>query len=277
MSSSIRPAAKKSLGQNFLVDRRIVGRILGAAEVNPDDTVVEIGPGRGTLTRALADRVGRLVAVEIDENLAASLAESFRDIPHVDILPADARHVDIESLVEPAAPYKVVANLPYYAATPIIRRFLEARHKPTVMVVMVQQEVARQMAAATGRMRLLSVAIQLYGRPHIVANVPPRAFRPAPKVTSSVLRIDVYPEPALTLDSQQEFFRLVRAGFSAPRKQLRNCLRQALGLPSDEVERMLRHARIDPERRPQTIALTEWGQLYEAYRASSAAPSGRSS
>ena len=277
MSSPIRPAAKKSLGQNFLVDRRIVGRILGAAEVTPDDTVVEIGPGRGTLTRALADRVGRLVAVEIDENLAASLAASFRDIPNVDILPADARLVDIESLVEPPAPYKVVANLPYYAATPIIRRFLEARHKPTVMVVMVQQEVARLMAAVPGRMRLLSVAIQLYGRPHIVANVPPRAFRPAPKVTSSVLRIDVYPEPALTLDSQEEFFRLVRAGFSAPRKQLRNCLRQALGLPSDEVERMLRQARIDPERRPQTIALTEWGQLYEAYRASSTAPSGRSS
>ena len=260
------PPAKKALGQHFLVDGRVVGRIVQAADLSPSDVVLEIGPGRGALTRALVERAGRVVAVEVDEALAERLAESIGHRPNFTVVAADAREVDIDSLVESDAPYKVVANLPYYAASPIIRRFLEAEHKPTLMVVMVQREVAQEMVARPGKMRLLSVATQLYGDPRIVASVPPRAFRPAPKVSSSVVRIDVYGEPAVQFDSADRFFRLVRAGFSAPRKQLRNTLMHGLDESPDAAQEMLARAGIDSTRRPQTLSLAEWGALYEAYR-----------
>jgi 16S rRNA (adenine1518-N6/adenine1519-N6)-dimethyltransferase len=260
------PAARKALGQHFLVDARARGRIVAAAELSPDDVVVEIGPGRGALTRALADRAGTLVAVELDDSLAQRLAEQYSGCPSVTVVAGDARELDIASLVPEGAAYKVVGNLPYYAASPIIRRFLEADRKPTLMVVMVQREVAQGMTAEPGKMGLLSVATQLYGSPRIVAHVPPRAFRPPPKVTSSVVRIDVYPRPALSLDSVQDFFRLVRAGFSAPRKQIHNSLGHGLELPPEAVRAMLARAGIDPVRRPQTLAVQDWGRLYEARR-----------
>lgn len=258
--------AKKSLGQNFLVDRRIVSRIITAADLTPHDTVLEIGPGRGILTRPLAERAASLTAIELDNDLAADLTTEFAQRPHVRIVHADAREIDIDSATPSDAPYKLIANLPYYAAQPIIRRFLEADCKPALMVVMVQREVARNMTAAPGDMSLLSVATQLYGRPRIVASVPPRAFRPAPKVTSAIVRIDVFREPAITLDSIEAFFTLVRAGFSAPRKQIHNCLRQGLSIPRHDAENILTQAGIDPKRRPQTLSLEDWGSLYATWR-----------
>ena len=243
-----------------------MARIVEAADISPDDTVLEVGPGRGSLTGELVERAGRVVAVEIDEALADRLAESFADRSSFTVVTADARDVDIASLVETDAPYKVVANLPYYAASPIIRRFLEADRKPDLMVVMVQREVAEEMVAPPGRMRLLSVATQLYGAPRIVCSVPPRAFRPAPKVSSSVVRIDVYGRPAVEFDSADSFFRLVRAGFSSPRKQIHNSLRQGLDGSPDAAQAMLERAGINATRRPQTLSLAEWGELYAAYR-----------
>jgi 16S rRNA (adenine1518-N6/adenine1519-N6)-dimethyltransferase len=260
-------APKKSLGQNFLVDRRVRSRIVQAADLSPDDLVVEVGPGRGFLTRPLVERAGRVVAVEMDEALAGRLKESFSDRPNLTVVAADAREVDIGSLVGGSASYKLVANLPYYAASPIIRRFLEAGRKPALMVVMVQREVAQVMTAPPGKMGLLSVATQLYGRPRVVCHAPPRAFRPAPKVTSSVVRIDVFAEPAIALDSRERFFDLVRAGFSAPRKQLRNSLKNGLGITPQDAAAMLTGAGIDPTRRAQTLDLNEWAALYETYGA----------
>lgn len=258
--------AKKSLAQNFLTDRRIVSRIIAAADIVPDDNVLEIGPGRGILTRPLADRAASLTAVELDDDLAAALTAEFAERSHVSIVHADARQVDIASLLTDGARYKLVANLPYYAAQPIIRRFLEAERQPTMMVVMVQREVARNMTAAPGDMSLLSVATQLYGKPRIVGSVPPRAFRPAPKVTSAIVRIDVYSRLALDLDSADAFFTLVRAGFSAPRKQIHNCLQNGLTITRVDAEAVLQSANIDPKRRPQTLSLDEWGDLYAAWR-----------
>ena len=258
--------AKKSLGQNFLVDRRIVSRIIAAAELDHDDIALEIGPGRGILTRPLVERAASLTAVELDDRLADALTDEFASQPHVRVVHADAREVDIASIVPHDKPYKLIANLPYYAAQPIIRRFLEAEHKPSVMVVMVQREVARNMTAKPGDMSLLSVATQLYGKPRVVASVPPRAFRPAPKVTSAIVRIDVYPQPALALDSIDAFFTLVRAGFSAPRKQVHNCLQQGLSISRAEAEAMLSDTGIDPRCRPQTLSLDDWGDLYAAWR-----------
>ena len=258
--------AKKSLGQNFLIDRRIVSRIIAAAELTPDDAVLEIGPGRGILTRSLAGSAASLTAVELDEDLTAALTAEFAEQPNVHIVHADAREVDIAAVVPSDVPYKLIANLPYYAAQPIIRRFLEAERKPTVMVVMVQREVARNMAAIPGDMSLLSVATQLYGKPRIVTSIPPRAFRPAPKVTSAIVRIDVFPKPALALDSIDAFFALARAGFSARRKQIHNCLQQGLSIPRSEAEAVLSAANIDPKRRPQTLSLEDWSSLYAAWR-----------
>ena len=264
------PRAKRSLGQNFLVDTRVRARILAAADLTADDVVLEIGPGRGFLTRGLAERAGRVVAVEIDGELSRRLSDAYDDQPQVTVVEADAREVDIDALVPAGTPYKLVANLPYYAASPIIRRFLEAEHKPTVMVVMLQREVARTMCAAPGKMSMLSVATQVYGKPRIVCSVPPRAFKPQPKITSAVVRIDVYDEPAVPMDPRDDFFDLVRAGFSTPRKQIRNSLAVGLTIPPAESEVMLNAAGIDPKRRAQTLTLGEWSSLLDTWGATHA-------
>ncbi len=257
--------AKKSLGQNFLVDGRVRATIVKAADISSQDTIVEIGPGRGFLTRALAERAGRVVAVELDNGLFPRLRESFALSHNVEIVHGDARTIDIDFLVGADGKYKVVANLPYYAATPIVRRFLEDEHRPTTLVVMVQREVGQEMTASPGKMGILSVATQLYGRPRIVATVPSRAFRPSPNVTSAVLRIETYDEPAVAFDRADRFFTLVRAGFSARRKQLHNSLRNGLDMEPDAVLTMLSDAGISPIRRAQTLSIEEWGDLYHEY------------
>ena len=262
--SSTPRRARKSLGQNFLVDGGVRSRIVSAADLSSEDTVVEVGPGRGFLTRALAEKAGSVVAVELDAALASDLTE--KGLAGVRVLRADAREVPVESLIDEATAYKLVANLPYYAASPIVRRFLESRHKPDLMVVMVQREVAQTMAARQGKMGLLSVATQVYGRPRVVCHVPPRAFRPAPKVWSSIVRIDVYDAPAVPFDSPEGFFEVVRAGFSAPRKQVRNSLANGLGVAAARMEPVLVEAGIDPSRRPQTLTVAEWGRLHDAWR-----------
>ena len=254
---------KKSLGQHFLVDRRVLSRIVAAADLSAEDTVVEVGPGRGLLTDQLAARAGRVAAVELDGELASTLEARYEHMPHVSVVRADARDVDIESIAGPGPYYKLVANLPYYAASPIVRRFLESKRSPDLMVIMVQREVAERMTAAPGQMSLLSVGVQLYGEPRVVCQVPPTAFRPRPKVSSTVVRIDVRPRPALELRSEAGFFEVVRGGFSAPRKQLRNTLKQGLGLEPGLSDEILSAAGIDPTRRPRTLSLQEWGRVYE--------------
>ena len=257
--------AKKSLGQNFLVDRRVRAKIVEAADISPTETVLEVGPGRGFLTNALAERAGRVVAVELDDALIPSLREKFADCDNVEIVEGDARTVYIDGLVGTATEYKVVANLPYYAANPIVRRFLEASRKPTMLVVMVQREVGLEMTAPPGKMGILSVATQVYGRPRIVTSVPPRAFRPSPNVTSAVVRIDTYAEPLVAFDSAESFFTLVRAAFSAPRKQIHNSIKNGLSIETDEVLALLENAGISPTRRAQTLSIDEWGDLYREY------------
>ena len=259
------PRAKKALGQNFLVDRRVRAKIVEAADISPSDTVLEVGPGRGFLTKALAEHAGRVVAIELDGGLIPRLTEAFTEYDNVDFVEGDARTVDIDDLVGTKTEYKVVANLPYYAATPIVRRFLETQHKPTTLVVMVQREVGKEMTAPPGKMGILSVATQVYGRPRIVASVPPKAFRPSPNVTSAVVRIDTYAEPAVAFDTAESFFTLVRAAFSAPRKQIHNSLKNGLNVDPEDVMALLRNAGISPTRRAQTLSINEWGDLYRKY------------
>ncbi|MDE2788734.1 MAG: 16S rRNA (adenine(1518)-N(6)/adenine(1519)-N(6))-dimethyltransferase RsmA [Chloroflexota bacterium] len=252
---------RKSLGQHFLTDARIANRIVAAAEPDGSDVVVEIGPGAGVLTRRLVEQAGRVVAVELDQRLADELPGRLGFPTNLEVSRGDGREVDVDDLVGADTPYKVVANLPYYAAAPIVRRFLETVRPPTVLVVMVQREVADAMNAKEGEFTLLSVATQFYAEPSVVAQVPARCFRPPPKVSSTVLKLAVRPEPAVRVDDAQGFFALVRAGFSAPRKQLRNSLMQGTGVPAETVAAALDAAGVDGQRRPATLGIAEWAAL----------------
>ncbi len=262
-----RPRPRKALGQHFLVDRRLPGRVLRAAEVGPEDTVIEIGPGRGALTRPLVEKAREVVGVEVDPELAAALPEALGYPGNLRVVQADAREVDPAALVPAGRSYKLLGNLPYYAANPILRHFLEdVEPKPSLIVVMVQKEVAESMVGAGGRMSLLAVGIHLYAVPRIICDVPPSAFRPSPKVTSAVVRLDLLPVQAVEPRQAPDFFRVVRAGFSAPRKQLRNSLGMGLGIPAAESQRLLESASLDPTRRPGSLIVEEWKALWAAVR-----------
>ncbi len=269
-------SARKSLGQHFLSDSRTAGRILDAADLSPNDLVVEIGPGRGVLTRRLVDRVKRVVAIELDGELASALPSRLGFPANLTCIEADARDIDLAQLIAPENCYKVVANLPYYAANPIVRRLLESQPKPDVLVVMVQQEVAKNMVAQPGDMRILSVATQFYAKAKMVCSVPPKYFRPAPKVTSAVVRLDVLSEPAVEVASEDEFFKVVRAGFAAPRKQIRNSLSQGLGIEPAVAGQILERAGVDATRRPQTLDIPEWASVYRAWKMVSPPQKGES-
>ncbi|MCL4861723.1 MAG: ribosomal RNA small subunit methyltransferase A [Caldilineaceae bacterium] len=270
------PRPKKSLAQNFLVDETHRDRIIAAADLTPADTVLEIGPGRGVLTERLAQQAGRVVAVELDDRLIEPLRQQFAGQPHVAIVHGDILALDPVELIDDGRwtiddgpsddpkSYKVVANLPYYITSAVLRHLLEARVRPTLAVVMVQKEVAERICAAPGAMSLLAVSVQFYAAPRIVDRVPAGAFRPQPKVDSAVLRLDVRPQPAVTDVPPADFFRVVRAGFSQKRKQLRNTLSAGLLLPKAVADGALQAAGIDPTRRAETLALAEWAALCRA-------------
>ena len=252
---------RKSLGQHFLADARIANRIVAAAEPDGSDTVIEIGPGAGVLTRRLVEQAGRVVAVELDRRLCEELPGRLGLPANLGVVQGDGREVDPDELVGLQTPYKMMANLPYYAAAPIVRRFLETVRPPTLMVVMVQREVAEAMNAKPGKYTLLSVATQFYAEPSVVAQVPARCFRPPPKVSSTVLKLALRPEPAATVADREAFFALVRSGFSAPRKQMRNSLMQGTGASAETVAGTLEVAGIDARRRPATLEIAEWAEL----------------
>ena len=254
---------QKGFGQNFLRDNRYLSRIADAADLSAADLVIEVGPGLGVLTRELASRAGRVVAVEIDRGMAAALQALLGEAPaerqNVEVVNADILQTDPAELLA-GQPYKVVANLPYYISSSALRHFLEARVKPSLMITMVQREVAERIMAPPGRLNLLAISVRLYGTPRIVTLVPSQAFYPPPKVDSAVLRIDVLPRPALDVDPDK-FFKVVSAGFSARRKQIHNALAQRLWLPADSTTAVLEEAGIDPKCRAETLRMEEWGSL----------------
>jgi 16S rRNA (adenine1518-N6/adenine1519-N6)-dimethyltransferase len=265
--------AKKALGQHFLVDGAVLETILTAAGLTPADTVIEVGPGLGILTAELARRAGWVIAIELDNRLATVLRKTL-PYDNVVILNEDVLGTAPAALLQGRAPrfpsalssYKVVANLPYYITSPVLRHFLEAPVKPETMVVMVQKEVAETITAGAGQRSVLSISVQFYGRPSIVAYVPAASFFPAPEVDSAVVKIDVYRQPPVDVDNVDGFFKLVKAGFSAARKQVANSLSQGLGLPKNEVMSMLVKVAIDPQRRAETLNLEEWANLWKVFR-----------
>lgn len=269
----IRP--DRRLGQNFLVDRAHLGRIVEAAALTPQDVVLEIGPGMGVLTAELVARAGHVVAVEIDPAMRAILAETLAGEARLEVVAADiltAAPGDLvrgplglmEDFAGVAPRYKVVANLPYYITSAILRHVLEAPVKPARVVVLVQREVADRICAAPGAMSLLSVSVQYYGAPRRVAIVPAGAFHPRPKVDSAVVAIDVHPAPPYDVPSERAFFAVARAGFGQRRKQLRNSLAAGLGVAPAQAAAWLERAGIAPDRRAETLALDEWAALARA-------------
>jgi len=261
--------AKKSLGQHFLTDEGILHHIATAAELTPEDVVIEVGPGLGVLTRELAKRTRRVIAVETDSRLASVLSEAMAKMANTSVICSDILQSDPALLltsagVENTSPgYKVVANIPYYITSLILRHFLEASLKPSLMVVMVQREVGEAIVAQPGGMSLLAVSVQLYGKPVIAGHVPAQSFYPPPKVDSVILQIKLYEQPPVRVSQTSEFFNVVRAGFSAPRKQLRNALAQGLEVSPQEAANLLERAMINPQRRAETLHLQEWARICE--------------
>ena len=265
--------ARKGLGQHFLIDGEVLELITSAAELAPVDLIVEVGPGLGVLTKELARQAGGVIAIELDNKLAALLRQTLASLDNVTIINEDVLQIEPATLLEeqkarfPQAinSYKVVANLPYYITSPVLRHFLEATAKPQTMIVMVQKEVAEAIVAKPGQMSLLSVSVQLYGEPRIISYVPAQSFYPAPEVDSAILRIDLYPQPAVAVTDEGSFFELVRAGFAAPRKQIVNSLAQGLGLSKGEVLSLLERADIASQRRAETLTLEEWARLWRVF------------
>lgn len=256
------------LGQNFLTDRSVAGKIIRRAGVTPDSAVLEVGPGKGALTHQLAASAATLTVIEFDSALAEQLRDRFAEIATVDVVEGDARSIEPCSLrLLKGRKYTLVANLPYYAATPIIRNFLESSHPPERMVVMVQREVASEMQAEPGQMGMLSLAVQVYANVEVLFNVPPEAFSPRPKVTSSVISLTPRADPLVATEDRAEFFRVARAGFKAPRKQLHNSLATGLNIDLQLARSIIEAASIDSARRPATISIAEWKQLLDSWRA----------
>lgn len=260
---------QRRLGQHFLKDPNLIDKIIRAADIRMGDVVLEIGPGRGHLTRALLGAGARVIAVEIDRELAAGLKEEFRDNPSLRVMEGDFMAITPEEWLELAhlagVDYKVVANLPYYITSAILRHLLEARHQPTVLVVMVQKEVAQEITAQPNRMSLLAVSVQFYGQPQIISIVPAGAFYPRPKVDSAIVRILVdRPSRFGGIDSHR-FFEIVRAGFGERRKQIHNALARGLKMKGEQVREKLVRAGIDPLRRAETLSLEEWGLIYRQF------------
>ena len=254
---------KKSLGQNFLVEPAGLTRAINAAELSGEEEVLEIGAGLGSLTYLLAQTCASVTAVEIDPRMLAPLSEALKPFANVRIVQGDILELDPASLVSQEN-YVVVANIPYYITSAIIRRLLEANPKPSRVILTIQKEVAQRITARDGKMSLLSLSVFVFGEPTIAGTIPAGSFFPAPDVDSAVLVIRLYPEPLIPADKLDRFFRLAHAGFGQKRKTLRNSLSSGLSLPAAEVEARLLEAQIEPSRRAETLTIAEWARLVDS-------------
>jgi 16S rRNA (adenine1518-N6/adenine1519-N6)-dimethyltransferase len=278
----LRPS--KGLGQNFLTDENILRKVVDTAEISVGDLVLEIGPGLGSMTRYLATDARQVIAVELDEKLLPALHETLSPFDNIKLVIGDILELDPAELIssfpaitehqppssaentkqvpESRPPsYKVVANIPYYITSALIRHLLEAKFQPNSMVLTIQKEVAQRICEKPPKMSLLALSVQVYGTPKMVAKIPAGAFYPKPKVDSAVVKIDLFPSPVVPTPQIPIFFRLAKAGFSQKRKTLRNSLAAGMAWPKEYANAILEEAEIDPQRRAQTLSLDEWGTL----------------
>ncbi len=256
---------KKGLGQNFLVEDVYLQRIVDTAQIDTSTDVLEIGAGAGNLTRYLARASRSVTAVEIDGSLMPLLRKTTAPFNNVTLVQEDILKLDISQWM-PDAGYAVVANIPYYITSALIRFLLESNCKPSRMVLTIQEEVARRVCARAGQLSLLALSVQLFGEPRVAFKVPAGAFYPVPRVDSAVLVIDLFSEPRIPETHIDAFFHLLRAGFSQKRKMLRNTLASANGLDKDRAVVVLEQAQIDPKRRAQALTMEDWKRLTVRYR-----------
>lgn len=263
VSSLLRSAGltpRKGLGQNFLTDPAVLDKVVEAAGVSHDNIVLEIGPGLGSLTRHLARAARRVVAVEIDGNLIPILRQVLTSEQNVTVVHGDILDLNPAELLGKDS-YLVVANIPYYITSAILRHLLDSTHRPQRLVLTVQREVAERICADPGDTSLLALSVQVYGLPRPVLRIPAGAFYPPPKVDSTTLRVDLYPQPRIPSSQLDTFFRLAKAGFSQKRKTLRNALSGGLGWKANQAGQLLTMTGIDPQRRAETLTIDEWAGL----------------
>ena len=264
MARSFNPA-KKSLGQHFLKDASILSKIIDTADLSETDHVLEVGPGKGALTKRLLQKSASVTAIELDKDLInGPLTELFGD-PNFNLIEGDARGVNLEEIFAESAQFKLVANLPYNAGTNILRKLLFSKIYPTFTVVMLQREVARNITADSGNLNILGVLFQTYYKTHYHFNVQPRSFSPQPKVVSGVISLKRSCTSLLPHSSASDFFTFLTNGFAAPRKQLHNSLSQGLGISIQRVKDICYQLGLNTESRPSYIEVKEWVSLYGAF------------
>lgn len=261
-------AFQKRFGQNFLIDAHVLEKIVSAAGITKDDCVLEIGPGIGTMTQYLAESAGQVIAVEIDTNLLPILTDTLKDYSNVKVINQDILKVDINELVKEynnGRPIKVVANLPYYITTPIIMGLFESNVPIDNITVMVQKEVADRMQVGPGSKDYgaLSLAVQYYASPYIVANVPPNCFIPRPNVGSAVIRLTRYQEPPVQVKDPKLMFKLIRASFNQRRKTLQNGLNNSpeISFSKEEIAKAIESLGVSPSVRGEALSLEQFAQL----------------
>ena len=261
-------AFQKRFGQNFLIDAHVLEKIVSAAGITKDDCVLEIGPGIGTMTQYLAESAGQVIAVEIDTNLLPILADTLKDYSNVKVINQDILKVDINELVKEynnGRPIKVVANLPYYITTPIIMGLFESNVPIDNITVMVQKEVADRMQVGPGSKDYgaLSLAVQYYANPYIVANVPPNCFIPRPNVGSAVIRLTRYQEPPVQVKDPKLMFKLIRASFNQRRKTLQNGLNNSpeISFSKEKITKAIESLGVSPSVRGEALSLEQFAQL----------------
>jgi 16S rRNA (adenine1518-N6/adenine1519-N6)-dimethyltransferase len=257
----------KRWGQNFLKDKNIINKILQIAGLNENDSVLEIGPGRGILTEALADKACQVVAVEIDRKLTVLLAERFKNLKNVKIIQGDFLRIDLSKLhLKPDT--KVIANIPYYISTPIIMKLLENRTNISMIVVMVQKEVAQRIAAGNGNKNygVLSLVVQYFADVTLAGNVSNKVFFPEPKVSSSILKINILKTPRIKVKDEKLLFKVIKGSFGQRRKTLLNSLSHSLNLDKDVLLEAMGKISLDPSRRGETLTLEEFGRLSDVIK-----------
>ncbi len=247
----------KSLGQHWLHDRDALAHIAECADVDPDDTILEIGPGLGTLTSELLRRAGQVTAVEFDQELARKLPGQFPG-KNLKVINNDILSFDLSTLPEG---YKVVANVPYYITGKIVNMLTISQNRPSIAVLLVQREVAERLAAQPGNMSILAISAQVFAEISLGDIVPAKMFTPPPRVDSQVVILKMRHQPLVAPDREKAFFHMVKAGFSAKRKKLRSALSGGLGISKVEVEKMLEHAGISPDNRAEDLSIEDWKRL----------------
>lgn len=248
----------KDLGQHFLTDKDVLEKMIETADLNKNDIVVEVGPGIGIMTKELTKRAKKVFAVEIDQKIAEILSTICIEHPNLKIVRGDIRDFSPKGIGR----YKVVANLPYYITSHVIKKFLEEKNKPQTITVLIQREVAERICAKPGRMSVLAIAVQFYGQPEIRGLVSPLAFFPPPKVYSAVLKIKVFKAPLFDDVDPKIFFRLVKAGFGEKRKMLSNAMSGGLGIEKEMADKLLKGAGVEPMLRAERLSLDDWRRIY---------------